>query len=521
MKLKNKILPTHINLYSKTVHNKHIFNFEKNHLIRYLYLILSIFSIFLFLSIIYDISQIHIYRHDSLYYMPNANTYYHMKVATEGRWINYLLFDISDQISGRLLSVFILFSFAYFIFTAVYQWSKNYYYSFMLSLFFIQIPSLYDSIMWPATSAPAIVVLLLAIFLQRKLNIFLYFILFGILFFGTISTYYYLLPLLFLIHFSNPNKKQNIAFFLHKLLPAWASGFIIGYIATQVIVYMNFGHFIIIANWRSPHYVHSLNDLVENIMRSLTFFKEHLNLLFSHNWHMALSLFALILSNINRRKDIFFLSFILFFLITIVHYIITIPIGIFIAPRTIISVWVGIFSAIFFVPSIKKWQIYFLVPIIVFFTFTLYLNNHYNLKWYRHITNTYYDSLISESPKPPSYYKGIILYASDRDIQKQNKLISRINNITSKVNIENLDAFGRWVPIAKEAGFRSVINCNKIRNRSAIWNDRKDIDPICTKVSKIVFSRKNITKNNYAFYHIIGELDGNLIISLNKNWYRP
>ena len=92
--------------------------------------------------------------------MQNDDSYYRGKVATEGRWINYIFFNVLTQIPGSLLSIFVLLSVGYFIFTATYKWAQNYYYELIESLFFIQIPSFYDLITWPATSNPAFLLLL-------------------------------------------------------------------------------------------------------------------------------------------------------------------------------------------------------------------------------------------------------------------------------------------------------------------------------------------------------------------------
>jgi len=342
-----------------------IFNFlnlnNEYKTINYLYFTLLLFSIFLALSIFYDILQIHIYRHDALYYMPNAETYYQSKVQSEGRWINYIFFNLFTHIPGSFLSIFILVSFGYFIFTAIYKWSQNYYYVLIVSLLFIQIPSFYDLITWPSTVAPIFLVLFLSIFLQKRLNIFLYYILFGILFFGTMSNYYYLLPLLYLSYFNDNDWKQNLKFVSFKLIPAWAIGFIIGYIITQLIIYLNFNHFMTLASWRGPHYIHSLHDLVENILRSINYLERDIKSIFINKWLVVLFIFSLIVATTDRKKDLLFIPLGIFSLVVLIHYITVLPVGIYISPRTIVATWVGILAMSFFVPSIKNWQIYLLV----------------------------------------------------------------------------------------------------------------------------------------------------------------
>ncbi|NOR79859.1 MAG: hypothetical protein GQ529_03355 [Methyloprofundus sp.] len=488
---------------------------SENIKINYLYLTILLFSTFLAISIFYDIFQIHIYRHDALYYMPNDDTYYRAKVATEGRWINYILFNVLTLISGSILSIFVLLSFGYFIFTATYKWTKNYYYSLIVSLLFIQIPSFYDLITWPATSTPAFLVLLLSVILQKRLNIFFYFVLFGILFFGTMSNYYYLLPLLYLSYLKNHNCKQNIKFVSFKLIPAWAIGFIAGYIVTQLIIYINFDHFMKIALWRGPHYIHSIHDLIENISRSINYLERDIKSIFLNSWLVLLFIFSLIVGIIDRRKYLVFIPIGLFYLIVVIHYFIVIPVGIYISPRTIVATWVGVLTIFFFVPSIKNWQIYLLTPIIVFISYRLYLDNHHNLQWYGNVTNTHFNKLLSESPKSPDKYKGVILYASYSDIKKRDALISKINNTPKGSNIEGQDGFMRWASNAWESGFKSVSNCSGEKGRNALWYSVKDLNIRCKEIST---DRKTVSKKDITFYHIIGEYDGILIISFNERW---
>ena len=490
---------------------------NENQKVNYLYVMILLFSTFLAISIFYDLLQIHIYRHDALYNMPNIDTY-KIKVETEGRWINYIFFNIFTHIPGSILSIFILLSFGYFTFVASYKWTQNYYYALIIALLFIQIPSFYDLITWPAVSSPAFLVLLLSIFLQKRLNIFLYFILFGILFFGTMSNYYYLLPLLYLSYLNSHDWKQNLKFVSFKLVPAWAIGFVVGYIATQLIIYMNFDHFIKIASWRAPNYIHSIHDLVENISRSINYLGRDIKSIFLNNWLVLLFMFSLIVTTIDRRKDLVFIPLSLFSLIIVSHYIIVLPVGIAIQPRTIVATWVGVLAISFFVPSIKNWQIYLLAPIIVFFTSRLYLDNHHNMKWYANVTNTHFNKLLSEAPKPPLEYKGVILYASDTDIKKCNKLISKINNTPRGKNIEGQGAFMRWAPSALEAGFQSVSNCNAGKGRNAVYRSVKDLNKICKEVSKIAIDYKTVSEKDITFYHIVGEYNGRLIISFNEGW---
>ncbi|MCI0500304.1 MAG: hypothetical protein L0Y61_00975, partial [Epsilonproteobacteria bacterium] len=235
-----------------------LFNFKNKYFSNYYYSIALLFSIIFATSILYDLLQIHIYRHDSLYYITQA--FYFNVFTAEGRWINYIFYPITTLISGRLLSFFIVLSFFYFLYIVAYRWTKNIYYAALIALLFFQIPSMYDLVMWPATAACAFIVLLLSTFLVQRLPIYLFFIVFGILFFGTMSNFYYLLPLLYLDRLEPNDWGKNVRLFFLKIIPAWAVGFIVGYAVAQLIIYANTGHLMEIAQWRGPHYIHTVGD---------------------------------------------------------------------------------------------------------------------------------------------------------------------------------------------------------------------------------------------------------------------
>ena len=197
-------------------------------------------------------------------------------------------------------------------------------------------------------------------------------------------------------------------------------------------------------------------------------------------------------------------------MIILIHYIIVIPVGIGISRRTIVATWVGVLAILFFIPSIKNWQIYLLAPIIVFVTSRLYLDNHDFMKRYGNRTNATFNKLLLEIPKSPAEYKGIILYASPIDIQKRNKLLAK----KDKKFKEDPKAFIWWANTPRKAGFKSVINCNGKKGLNEPWRSVKNLNKICKEVSIVVKNNQTISKKETTFYRIIGEFDGRLIISV-------
>ncbi len=501
-------------------------NFEKNKLLNLYYLVLLLVSVFFIASILFDIFEIHIYRTDDLYYITQ-DIYYEYHFSHEGRWINLISSSFLPLISGKILSLFIMFFFFYFIFISSYRWSKNFYYAIIVSLLFLQIPSLYAQLLWPATSVLAFFVLALSAFVVRFLPIYIFYMLFGILFFGTLSNFYYLLPLLHLSLLTSSNIRVNLKVLFLKIIPAWALGFIVGYVITQVIIYITTGHLMTILPSREPHYIHSINDLIDNTLQSFYYLQRDIGYIFSNIWMIILFFIAILLAFSSGKKQLLFISFILYFAIIIIHYVAVIPIGIYIAPRTVLATWVGILAIAFYIPLLKQWQVFFITPVIIFFTFSLYEQNHTALQWYNTVTNTYYTKLLEESPQPSQKYQGIILFEYEDNILKQNMIIVKQFNLYKDDNkkgskiLTDLNDFWSWTASANEAGFEEVIFCSKdgyidMSERSLFH--ARDAETICKNISKIYDANKIYPQNNNNFYTIIGEYNGMLIISLNSNF---
>lgn len=457
-------------------------------------------------AIFYDISHIHVYRHDSLYYWTQKG--YLGKVASEGRWLNYLLYPIVTKVPGIVWSVFVLLAFAGYMFAVFHAWSKSFYYALLSALLFMQIPPFFAMIQWPATAAPSLMVLLLSLFFLKRLSVFVYFLLFGVLFFGSFSNLYYLLPLAYLGRLSAEGVPITSKTVLYRLIPAWAAGFFVGYGVANIVTFFYVGHYIELAQWRHPHYVKSWSDLVGNASSSLYSFERYIHSIFSTPWITGGYLFAAVAAIYRRKMTNLMWTSLVVMAILLVHFIVVIPSGIVVSPRTIIATWVGVLALVLFIPSVSKRQMVVLVPLMIVMTYSLYRQNHMNMQWYATLTNLYYDALVKESPLPPGMYeKGIVFIGSDKEMKKRNRWIERAFAVHNNGALEGLGSIVRWAPAAREAGYKRVIVCHKNGKHKGI----------CSKiVKKIIRIEKKITSPR-RFYKIAGEYEGWLVISLSQN----
>ena len=458
-----------------------------------------VISVIFAVAILVDQSHIHIFRHDAVFYIDS----YLDKLKGEGRWINYLLFPVLKLIPGQAASLLDVLFFFVFCTISTYRWTGSLAYAFLLSLLFIQVPPLYGLILWPVTILPAFAILLLAAVVATRMPPVGFYLLFGMLFLGTMSNFYYLLPLLHLNLLNASSTGQNIRILFVKIIPAWALGFVVGYLIAVSMIYVFSGQIgMVIAEWRTPHYVHNVQDLSENIQRSFSMLNFHISEIITGSWYPIFFVFALLIGLFGKQRNQFILSIFLALCIMVSHYVITIPVGIVVEWRTILATFVGVLACAFFIPSVKNWQVILLTPLIVLLTVSFYKHNHNVLQWYSVVTNVYYEELLKASPLAPQLYSGVILIVDDSDVRKLNQTIENRFNLGSGL-FEGLDDDKRWRPAAHEAGFRHVKLCGHA------------LSPRCEQLTENYTALQTSEKS--GLYQAIGVTeDGYLLITFNS-----
>ena len=241
-----------------------------------------------------------------------------------------------------------------FVFLVSKRWTGKASYSILLSLLVIQAEPLIEALLWPATSI-TLPILFLAALVSPYINVYLFYIFFGVLLFGTGS--FYLLPLAHLHLFKNCQIGQNIKILSFKILPSWALGFLAGFIVSLLMVYALTGlAWRQIQDCRELNYIRSLDDLIANTIKAFDSFQFYLSRLFYGFWRTFFMVAALLIGIYRINKAEYIPAAILAFGIIGVHFILTIPTGITISFRTTIAAWIGLLVIFFFYPNIKERQ---------------------------------------------------------------------------------------------------------------------------------------------------------------------
>jgi len=141
--------------------------------------------------------------------------------------------------------------------------------------------------------------------------------------------------------------------------------------------------------------------------------------------------------------------------------------------------------------------------VIAFTLFCFFKTNHDSLKWYAGITNIHYNELLRVTPLRPEFYNGLVFNGSSKALRKTNRALKRGLKLKAS-KIEGLSVDYRWIPVAKEAGFKEVLLPSNSKAKHLL--------------SRCIHSQSGPKKmNSSGLYKILGRREGYLIISLNED----
>lgn len=274
---------------------------------------------------------------------------YTHKFSSEGRWINYLAFKCIRWMDEKVV---LLFSFVC-LFAFCYRVVSNFLppkMSMLMALCATFSIPFYYAAEWPLTLFLTYIFAFVAAVLHDRMNIFVFFVLFGTLFCGVVSSFYFVLPLLFL---KEDNKR------LVLVILGWIFGMIFGFAVAEVATYVRYGHFIELAGWRNPSYVTGWETLCLNIQRMVQYLVEHVRLM------GPVALIAIFISIIvhfwSYRKKLMrgIILFGVFLLVVLSSYAQALPVGIWVEPRTSWGLYLGsIILVVFFLKKIRYIQMF-------------------------------------------------------------------------------------------------------------------------------------------------------------------
>ncbi len=474
------------------------------------YLILTALST---IALLIAYLHISLWQHDSAYYDYDS---LYIKIKYEGRWLLPWLVYPFKALNGQAVLMIDLAALFFFFYSVGKRVSSEALYALVFAALCIQIPAHAYQLMWPTNTVPSILILALSVMFVNRLNMFWFYLIFGVLLFATASNYFYLLPLLHLPLLDKTSAAENLKIACLKIIPAWALGFIIGYMASLLAVYVytysisGAGQWgIEIKSWRRPNHLESVADLLTNAEQAFVYFKTHLHSVFLKPWAFAVAVIALLTRLALGKNHNFIAVFLICLAMMLSHYVITLPVGIRIDLRTVVNVWLAVFALLFLVnlPIEKSWRVTLLMCCMLALNYSYLRENIYNLKDYSEISNFYYEDFeqaVSQSDL--EVYDGIAFLSTHRDVYESNLRVLESQDFDNgKIVWLNTDT--RLAPNAYKHGFTNILLCGSTNRR---------LDA-CKEIKQKVSSLPPLEAGRKRLHKVLGSYKGYLIIDLDPS----
>ena len=432
-------------------------------------------------------------------------------ITSEGRWLIALLFPLLQHTSGKL-AVYLYFAFLLgFLLICARRCGARPAYAFSFAVLGLQAMPVTDQLVWPVVSLPSTALLLAAAFAVMRLPTWHFYAIFGVLLVGSISTYYFLLPLLHLSLLAHDSLRAGARALVLRVFCPWVGGFLLGQMVMLAIVYfytllvLGSGQVgLDIADWRHPSPAVTYAALIENAARAAGKLLEHLRIYTAHRLDVAfaaLAGLALVLSGPVRDIP----GKALACAVVLSHYCSVIPFGIGSgAIRVGVASAVGAAALCFLPPSPRRAvyaaQVALLCGLIVLWGATS-INS---ILWRAGVTEAYRMDLLLASPLPPDAYEGVVIVGLRDSIRATTRRIERERGLPwwrypgmyiLEMPVEEAGGM-RWPAVAAAAGFRRARRCEA-------WVP----DPVCQEAQRLAASDGD-AHDGENLYRVLGTVGG-------------
>lgn len=407
-------------------------------------LILALMAILLWSNLAL-LLEVDVWRNDSMYYV----SFYDDKLTDEGRWINFLLFRFLQLVPASLAILISYFCVFFFSLSVAQRVTGNIFFSCAFGLLCVLIPVFPVQLEWPVTLLFGFIFLAFSPRLQTLLPDHYFFLLTAILFMGTFSAFYFLMPLLFL-------KDLTFSRFW-RLLVKWILAFVFAYLATNLLIFLMTGSAIKIAGWRNPNYVHSIDDLIQNLTHVYRALSTHLGKVESFLKLGFLIALLLLSFAVSIKKRQYWLP-----LLAIISglgiYASIIPVGIYVQDRTTLSAFIALFAALFIAPYVSRKATLAVMVLMFLVAIRMAMVGNEGINWYKTQVDVLTQQFEAAMDYPPEEVRKVFVAA---EMQESAKMFTMIEKNLGRKNIysEGFSHPQYWVPVLKSMGYKHFRVC--------------------------------------------------------------
>lgn len=398
------------------------------------------------------------WRHDGLPYLES----YESRLITEGRWVNFLLFDLLRAVPQEAAWIISFSCFAWFFYFISMRVLENRDHAVLAAAAFMATPALFAQLNASVTILPAALLLALSTLLVDRVRYAILIPLLSVLNFGMYSWIIYLFPLLYLDRRFTASRARWI--WWTKFVCVWALSFVAGFIFANMLVFRFTGTGIQIADWRQPDPATDFGGLAANIGDNFLQIPVHVaNLLPAVIPLLVAGLILVIrFPRQERRWEIAGLFTVIGLTLVVCHYVIVAPAGITIQYRTLVPVHVGltlIFLSLYFVADRRA------VVVLGFLLIGLpaWYASYRNVHWFCETSSAIRADVRRHFPEGSHAYAGIIVdTAQFRDYYR--RVTAQAPDRYGEF-FEGLNTPYRWVRALTEEGFENVELCPAAQGR--------------------------------------------------------
>jgi hypothetical protein len=415
-----------------------------------------------------EYASLEAWRHDSLYYLQS----YQVKMQTEGRWLNFFLFNALRQIDPLASALLHALALGWFSGFCAAKLTGDRLYSVLLALLAATSVPLYIQLLWPVSTLPSFLILASTPLLYRRMSPILFFGLYGVLLFATFSNLYFLLPLLYMAQLvsaaGNAREQRRILVF-DTVLP-WIGGYVFGFLIATLVVGVISGQWgIQIADWRGGLPATDLKSLITNILIAWSYLRDHLAFHIQYTgWPINLAVVCLFLQSLRSRKPD--ARLILPALVALSLYASIVPYSVNLSYRTSSALGLGLIF-LFLAPSKISGLERLVYGIVVLLLISINAGAaKRDLRWFRQSTDFYRSELQEVTAGKLATYKGILLLSGRPELQAVEHSINREFGLNPGPGIKTLGVPARWRAVVSDLGAKSIRVCGNEKHMAACEN---------------------------------------------------
>lgn len=238
----------------------------------------AVLATVLFISSYSVLPGLRVFGHDEVHYYAS----FVFKLREDGRWLNFLLDELLRSIPLGTWAVLLLVTGWCAFFRLARAAGCEPVYAVLVASTIMVSPPFAEQSLWPATTLPALLVLLgTSVLVQRRIPYPVVYLVTGVFMFGVIQSFYFLVPLFFLHSFISAEPyDRSCALLLLKHMVWWVLGSVLGVLVMSFALWIKLGTFgVEVAEWRAPQPIGSVDDLIRNVVYVWDAFVDHIRYL--------------------------------------------------------------------------------------------------------------------------------------------------------------------------------------------------------------------------------------------------